>query len=662
MSSLPRFLPAGDRVMVAEFGDGIDEAVNARVHRVARALDGAAYPGIVETVPTYRSLAVHFDPRLVSAADVAAAVRDVDRSAAAALAPPARVVEIPVFYGGVHGPDLPDVAAHCGLSEAEVVTIHAAGDYRVFMMGFTPGFPYLGGLSPRIATPRLATPRTAVPGGSVGIAAQQTGVYPTTSPGGWRLIGWTPSELFNPASAPPALLDAGDAVRFVPVTDLPPRAGFAGSPPGFSGPETDSPAVEVLDGGLLTTVQDLGRFGFQRFGVPVSGAMDTWAIRAANRLVGNGDGAAALEITLVGPVLRFEADAVVAVCGAELSPELNGRPIRMERAVRVRGGDVLRFGDRRDGVRAVLAVAGGFAVPLVLGSRSTYLTSGFGGFHGRALRRGDRVPVGAVAPGGFVARRAPPSPFRARGASELVVRVMLGPQDDAFTDAGCETFLGSVFRVSTKSDRVGCRFEGPRVAHRAGADIVSDATAFGSVQVSGDGQPIVLMADRGTTGGYTKIATVIAADLPLVGQAAPGTAVRFRAIDAEDAADASVAREFWLDASAVAPAGWSDEIYDDDLGNELAADGMAALAAVLDAKARETRTDARGVRAGMAGLVVVVCVEAGATVAARETVAVVEAMKMQNPVRAPRAGRVARVCVAPGAQVSAGTVIVEYED
>jgi biotin carboxyl carrier protein len=239
---------------------------------------------------------------------------------------------------------------------------------------------------------------------------------------------------------------------------------------------------------------------------------------------------------------------------------------------------------------------------------------------------------------------------------------MLGPQDEAFTDAGRETFLGSVFRVSTKSDRVGCRLEGPRIAHRAGADIVSDATAFGSVQVSGDGQPIVLMADRGTTGGYTKIATVITADLPLLGQAVPGTALRFRAVDSEAAAAARTDRERWLDAAAEAPADRRDEIFDEDSGDELAADGMTALSALLDARAATGGTDVPGVRAGMAGVVVAVCVEAGAAVAARETVAVVEAMKMQNPVRAPRDGRVARVCVTPGTQVSAGTVIVEYED
>jgi KipI family sensor histidine kinase inhibitor len=661
MSATPRFLPAGDAVLVAEFGDGIDLVVNTRVHRVARALGAAGLPGIIETVPTYRSLAVSFDPRTVSVDDVRVAILEADASADTAFASPPRVIEIPVVYGGAGGPDLPAVAAHCGLSESDVIAIHAAGEYRVFMMGFTPGFPYLGGMSPRIATPRLPTPRTVVPGGSVGIAAGQTGVYPTTSPGGWRLIGWTPSVLFDPAATPPALLDAGDVVRFVPVTSCPERSAPAAPRIDTAHADGTGAAVDVLDGGFLTTVQDLGRLGFQRLGVPVAGAMDPWALRTANRLVGNDDGDAALEATLVGPTLRFEADTVIAVCGGDLGPALNGAAIRQGRAVRVRRGDTLTFTGCRDGLRAVLAVAGGIAVPRVLGSRATYLPSGFGGFLGRALRAGDRVPLGEPMSRAFVARRMPFRPPRLAGP-EYDVRVMLGPQHEAFTAEGIETFLGSVYRVSATSDRVGCRFNGPRIAHVAGADIVSDATAFGSVQVSGDGLPIVLMADRGTTGGYTKIATVIGADLALIGQAAPGTAVRFRAVNAVEAARARSEMERYVEAASAAPERGEDEIFDEDRGAELVADGTAPLAEALRIQAAPARGSAGGVRTAMTGIVTQVCVRPGALVAPGDTLALIEAMKMQNPVRAPRAGCIGRVCVEVGSPVTAGGLIVEYGD
>ncbi len=267
-------------------------------------------------------------------------------------------------------------------------------------------------------------------------------------------------------------------------------------------------AIEVLDGGLLTTVQDLGRFGAQQYGVPVSGAMDAWALRAANRLVGNHEGAAALEITLAGPVLRFDGPGVIALTGGDLGARLDGRPLDPWQSVGVPPGAELSFAGARDGLRAYLGVAGGIDVPLVLESRSTLLKARLGGFMGRALAAGDRVPVG---PGdmasGRTGWRLPRTLVPAYGHSHTV-RVVMGPQDDAFTEDGIRTFLSGSYTLAPQSDRVGCRLTGPRIAHRRGADIVSDGTAFGSVQVSGDGLPIVLMADRGTTGGYTKIATV----------------------------------------------------------------------------------------------------------------------------------------------------------
>jgi inhibitor of KinA len=193
MYGQPRFLPAGDRALVVELGDGIDVATNARTRALAVAIDLRHLPGIVETVPTYRSLLIHYDPLQ-------------------------RRVEIPTVYGGEFGPDMPDVVAHTGLTEDEVVSIHASTDYLVYMMGFITGFPYLGGMSASIATPRLSTPRTKVPVGSVGIAQQQTGIYPVESPGGWRLIGRTPVRWFDPTRHPPVPVEAGDFIRFVPVS------------------------------------------------------------------------------------------------------------------------------------------------------------------------------------------------------------------------------------------------------------------------------------------------------------------------------------------------------------------------------------------------------------------------------------------------------------
>jgi inhibitor of KinA len=218
MSGEPRYLVAGDAALVVEFGEAIDPAINRRVRELFLATERAGLEGIRDLVPTYRSLLVSYDPLLTTFDALRARLSQIEAHLADAPVPPPRVVEIPTAYGGEFGPDLAFVAAHNHLAEADVVAIHAGTDYLVYMMGFSPGFTYLGGMSERIATPRLKTPRTAIPAGSVGIAQQQTGIYPVESPGGWQLIGRTPVVLFDPSRTPPVVVEAGDYIRFVPVT------------------------------------------------------------------------------------------------------------------------------------------------------------------------------------------------------------------------------------------------------------------------------------------------------------------------------------------------------------------------------------------------------------------------------------------------------------
>ncbi len=214
----PRFLTAGDRAVVVEYGDAIDEATNLRVRTLAAVLTVRRDAGIAEVVPTYRSLMLHYDPLRLARADVEAIVLDAEQHLAEVALPRPRVIDIPTVYGGDYGPDLDDVAAWAGMPTDEVVAIHCGREYLIYMMGFMAGFPYLGGLSPRIAMPRLPSPRTKVPTGSVGIAQEQTGIYPTETPGGWRLIGWTPVRIFDATREPPVLFEAGDYIRFVPAT------------------------------------------------------------------------------------------------------------------------------------------------------------------------------------------------------------------------------------------------------------------------------------------------------------------------------------------------------------------------------------------------------------------------------------------------------------
>ncbi len=212
------FLPAGDSAVAVQFGDAIDPAINAMVHGAFDAIESAQVDGVLELLPTYRSLLVYYDPLLTTLAELEARIRALDIGGAG-VAHAGKLVELPTLYGGEHGPDLGFVADNAGMSEEEVIEIHSGVDYLVYTMGFSPGFPYLGGLDARLATPRLSSPRTLIPAGSVGIAETQTGIYPQASPGGWRLIGRSPLALFDPFASQPTLISAGDRVRFTPLGD-----------------------------------------------------------------------------------------------------------------------------------------------------------------------------------------------------------------------------------------------------------------------------------------------------------------------------------------------------------------------------------------------------------------------------------------------------------
>ena len=288
----------------------------------------------------------------------------------------------------------------------------------------------------------------------------------------------------------------------------------------------------VEDGGPLTTIQDLGRFGHLRVGIPTSGPIDREAFVLANRLVGNDDNAAGLECTLLGPRLAFNDERLVAITGADMAPTLNGAPAPTWQSLTVKAGDVLRLGPVRSGVRAYVAIAGGVQTPLVLESRATYPRGRLGGLEGRAVRKGDRLPLGRAA--ASPARRVRPDRIPAF-PGEAEVAVILGPQDDRFTRAGIDAFLGGPYEILPQSDRMGARLKGPFIEHTRGHDIISDGVPMGGVQVIGEGQPIVLLADRQSAGGYTKIATVCSFDLGRIGQVKPGGRLRFRRVTVAEA-------------------------------------------------------------------------------------------------------------------------------
>jgi KipI family sensor histidine kinase inhibitor len=532
----PRFLPAGESAVVIELGNAIDAELNGRVLALDRALLEKPFPGYLEAVPSYRSVLVFFDPGRSSLESIEDYVRGLSPRSLSKANPSSAarpIKEVPTVYDGA---DLDDVARFAGVDREEVVRLHSEREYLVYMVGFTPGFAYMGRTHEKLRLPRRATPRTRVPAGSVGIAMGQTGIYPSATPGGWNLLGRAEHRrLFDLARDPPSFFVPGDRVRFVPVESLP-----AIPPAARRGCSSSAPVFEVEDGGLLTTVQDLGRFGYQRYGVPVAGAVDGESFRASNLLVGNDPGEAALECTVHGPTLRALRPVVAAVCGGDLGAvverdDLGRFVVPPWSSFFLRPGNRLRFEGQKTGARSYVAVEGGIDAPEVLGSRSTYLTAGFGGHEGRALRAGDRLGVRSERRSASPGKRWKERPRVDPAATETEIRVVLGPQADYFSKAGLETLASAIYTVEPSSDRMGYRLEGPSLEPARAREFISDGMMLGGIQVPPSGLPIVMLADRATMGGYPKIATVAGADLPRLAQLLPGDRLGFRPVSLEEA-------------------------------------------------------------------------------------------------------------------------------
>lgn len=315
--------------------------------------------------------------------------------------------------------------------------------------------------------------------------------------------------------------------------------------------------LKVIKPGLLTSIQDLGRYGFQKFGVIASGVMDPLAHRIANLLVGNAENEPTLEITLVGPVILFEEDSLISLCGGDLSPTIDSQPVRMWRTVFVRKGSKLEFGALQSGCRAYLSIAGAFNVPTVMGSYSTYLRAEIGGFHGRALKAGDRLETNTMT---SLSQKMMESlrlnenePFNDINWSispflsgESTIQVMPGRQFHLFNEKSKHDLFLESFKVSPQSDRMGYRLQGSNLRLSEPTELISEAVTFGSIQVPPDGNPIILLADRQTTGGYPKIGQIATADLSLIAQAKPGDYLSFKKITTEEAQRLYVKQEDYI--------------------------------------------------------------------------------------------------------------------
>jgi KipI family sensor histidine kinase inhibitor len=522
-----RVLPMGERAFLLEVASQSDVAA------LHAALEASRLDGVVDLVPAARTVLVTLDPRVLSltaAQRWATGVTDAAADLAAA-----HEVTLDIVYDG---PDLAETAELLGLSIAALVAAHAAAQWTVAFTGFAPGFGYLVSEDWPYDVPRLAAPRTRVPAGAVGLAAGFTGAYPRETPGGWRLIGTTSATLFDPDASSPALLAPGTRVRFRPIesrteTGQRTETGRFGADRPVSvrapalaqahGVTVDAATLRIDEAGLLATVQDLGRPGFAAIGVAPSGAADRRALRTANRLVGNPEGAAAVEITMGGFAATALRDTWFAVTGAWGPVALDGHPVDPYTAHPWRAGETLRVDWFAHGARAYLALRGGLDAPTTLGSRSSDVLAGLGPAR---LAAGDVLPVGDEPETEIPV--VPVAPWSPPVDDDIELHVAPGPRADWFEASALDTLFSVRWTVSDAADRVGVRLNGPELPRSRPGELPSEGMVPGAIQVPPGGRPTILFADGPVTGGYPVIAVVTDAALDLLAQARPGTGIRFR--------------------------------------------------------------------------------------------------------------------------------------
>jgi len=482
-------------------GDAFDEGINRRVQGIAGSVLAAPHPALTDVIPGYSTLYLEYDTTRLSEAGLR---RWLETRAEVPLLERRRLV-VDVVYDG---PDLQDVAARTGLGVAEVVARHSAREYHVYALGFSPGLAFMGELDPALRLPRRDAPRARVEAGSVAIAGRQTTVYPVASPGGWHLLGRTLEPVYTPTAEDPLRFRAGDRVRFRPVVAKP--AAVVESELDLLPPAPRTPLLRVVEPGLLDLVVDRGRFLAGRYGFARSGPLDADAAARANRLVGNGAGAAILELNLRGGVFEVLTGGVLAFAGGGMVAQLGGEAVPPDSSFAVRAGERLAFTAHPEGSRGYLAFAGGLESGLFSGSASVDLR----GRIGRALLMGDVLGTArahSVRPGRTF------TPYRGGGA----LRLLPGPQA---SPEALAALARTAFTVG-RTDRMGVQLLGAAVP---GGEVISEAAPIGSVQVPPGGVPILLLHDRGTLGGYAKPAVLHPADLPRAGQLRPGERVRFK--------------------------------------------------------------------------------------------------------------------------------------
>ena len=547
-----RILDLGDAALMVDFRGQIDPL--SRIHQLCALLFSETPEWLKDLIPGIDTLLIslHFKDNQYAQTRAEARTRLEDflsiiqKDKKTTLANDT-VHRVRVCYDPEIAPDLIASAEKCNLPLREFIKRHKNSDTRVDILGFMPGFAYCSGLDPSLKLPRLESPRTAVPKGSVAIAELQTGIYPKPTPGGWNVIGRTPDILFDPRSARPSLLTPGDRLEFIEI-DLGEfkklsAEAEAKTVPRKTSQDSSDQSVEVINPGLLTTIQGLPRYGFAHLALSAGGPVDIESARLANALLGNPEDAAGLEITGVGPKLLFHVDTWVAWVGAQCSGVIDGKSFPGNRPVRIRKGQTLSFGAMAQGYRIFLAMSGGIESEFILGGRGSHLSADIGD---KVIQKEDVLYLSQA----HLAQEKPlfkklnnaasdypkwsiASPANPGKSVQLIKAVpsihfdLLSPEEQSLLSK-------TVWTVSSQSNRMGMRIDSDFKVSKPITGIASQGIWFGTIQLPPSGQPIVMLAEHQTTGGYPRLLETISSERSTLAQLRPGSKIQFVPITLEE--------------------------------------------------------------------------------------------------------------------------------
>ncbi len=538
--------PLGETAATIAFYTKIDDDINDKVIALYNHLVTLKLDGVVDIIPSYHTVTLLFatannNRKLI---DYKAMLMLIDAAIVSCnwqVKQQPNIVEIPVCYDVGFGLDIVALADAKKITVEDVIKLHSETAYRIYAIGFLPGFAYMGKVNSLIATPRKQTPRTSIDAGSVGIAGEQTGIYPLNSPGGWNIIGQTPLQLFDANREPAGLLKMGDNIKFLPITITEFNKIKNTQQPKLIDTNNNVIGIKILKQGLADSVQDLGRYGYQHVGINPTGAMDVVASQIANFLVGNAANEAVLELHFPASIFQFQTDAIIVLSGADFTATINNIAIPINTPIVVAKGANISFTKLVSGARCYVAVKGGFAITPWLNSCSTNVKANTGGHYGRILHKNDIVECNHKSDYSkqlgekyfFVL------PWQVDTQSvydmDETIHILLGNEHKFLVDASKEILIDSAFAITTKSDRMGYRLHGLPLQLQQPLQLISTAVTKGTIQLLPDGELIILMADHQTIGGYPRVAHVALFDMPKLAQMQAHQAIRFAIITNEEA-------------------------------------------------------------------------------------------------------------------------------